>query len=84
MGIYWVQGTLEITEPSEEIRLNLVTFLTSIISQSAAAIGPYLNDLVTILQRTLVDPYPEVKKVSQLIICVVDYSRILFSVYYGY
>lgn len=57
-------GTQEITETSEEIRLNLVTFLTSIVSQCAADISPYLSDLIIILQNTIVDPYPEVKKVS--------------------
>lgn len=57
-------GANEITEPSEEIRLNLVTFLTSIVSRSATGIAPYLNDVIIILQKTIVDPYPEVKKVS--------------------
>ena len=59
----------EITEPSEEIRLNLVTLLTSIVSISATGIAPYLNDLITILQRTIVDPYPEVKKVILADMC---------------
>ena len=57
-------GTQDITEPSEEIRLNLVTFLTSIVSRSGADIAPYLSDVIIILQKTIVDPYPEVKKVS--------------------
>lgn len=56
-------GTQEIVEHSEEIRLSLVALLTSIVTISASGIAPYLSDLITILQRTLIDPYPEVKKV---------------------
>ena len=56
-------GTPEITEPSEELRLNYVTYLTFIVGICAAKMAPYLSDMISILQRTLVDPYPEVKKV---------------------
>ena len=62
-------GTQEITEPSEELRLSLVTLLTSVVAQSSGRISPYMNDLIIILQRTIVDPYPEVKKV--LYSCVI-------------
>ncbi len=58
-------GRLEITEPSEELRLSLVTLLSAIVSRSGVDIGPYLNDMVLILIRTIVDPFPEVKKVSK-------------------
>lgn len=57
-------GTQVITESSEEVRLNLVTLLTLIISISVMGIAPYLDDLITILQKTIIDPYPEIKKVS--------------------
>ena len=57
-------GTPEITEPSEELRLIIVTYLSSITDICAIKISPYLNDMVAILQRTLLDPYPEVKKVG--------------------
>ena len=57
-------GTPEITEPSEELRLNYVTYLSSIVGICAAKMAPYLGDMISILQRTLVDPYPEVKKVT--------------------
>lgn len=59
-------GTPEITEPSEELRLQCVTYLSSLVDVCGATMAPYLNDLVTILQRTLVDPYPEVKKVKNV------------------
>jgi dynein assembly factor 5 len=57
-------GTLEIIEPSEELRLNYVTYLSSVVGICAAKMAPYLSDMISILQRTLVDPYPEVKKVT--------------------
>ena len=63
-------GTQEITEPSEELRLSLVTLLSSLIELEGTRMAPYLSDLVTILQRTIVDPYPEVKKVSLLGLCI--------------
>ena len=56
-------GTPEITEPSEELRLNYVTFLSSVVDICTAKMAPYLTDMISILQRTLVDPSPEVKKV---------------------
>ncbi len=58
-------GSQEITEPSEELRLTLVSFLSSLVDLCGAKIAPYLNDMICILQRTIVDPYPEVKKVSE-------------------
>ena len=57
-------ATQEITEPSEELRLSLVTLLTSIVGLCKIHMSPYLNDMVLILQRTIVDPFPEVKKVG--------------------
>lgn len=56
-------GAPEIAEPSEELRLTCVTYLTSVVDICAAGMTPYLSDMIAILQRTLVDPYPEVKKV---------------------
>ena len=57
-------GQQEITESSEELRLSMITMLTSFMDHCGAKVPPYLNDVVTILQRTLVDPYHEVKKVK--------------------
>ena len=56
-------GQQDITEPSEELRLLMVTMMTSFTDMCTSKMAPYLNDTVTILQRTLVDPYHEVKKV---------------------
>lgn len=57
-------GQQEITEPSEELRLSLVEFLKEILECSGKKLAVYLDDLIKILQRTIVDPYAEVKKIS--------------------
>lgn len=66
-------GSQEITEPSEELRLSLVSLLTSIVNICKEKMSPYLNDMVLVLQKTIVDPYPEVKKVI-----------IMFAMLYGH
>ncbi|XP_013406264.1 dynein assembly factor 5, axonemal [Lingula anatina] len=57
-------GQQEIVEPSEEIRLQLVEICTLLVGKSKKKIAPYLDDMIKILIRTLMDPYPEVKKES--------------------
>lgn len=57
-------GQQDIIEPSEEIRLILVELLSSIVEISREAVTPYLGDAIKILQRTIVDQYPEVRKQS--------------------
>ena len=57
-------GMQEITEPSEELRLSLVSLLTALVGLCREKMAPYLSDMVMVLQNTIVDPYPEVKKVS--------------------
>ena len=57
-------GQKDINESSEEIRLLLIQLLHRIINNSSKHVAPYLDDIVVILQHTIVDPYPEVKKES--------------------
>lgn len=57
-------GQQEIIEPSEEIRLMLIEFLSEILENSGKKLSVYLDDLVRILQRTIPDPFPDVKKES--------------------
>ncbi|ELU05823.1 hypothetical protein CAPTEDRAFT_167239 [Capitella teleta] len=57
-------GQQDIVEPSEELRLELIVLLTHLVELSGRDIHPYLDDLIKILQRSIVDPYPEVKKQS--------------------
>ena len=57
-------GQQEVVEQSEEIRLNIVVLMLKLIDLTKEKIGPYVDDMVKILQRTIIDPYPEVKKES--------------------
>jgi dynein assembly factor 5 len=57
-------GSEEVTEPSEELRLQLLCLLSSLVQACACGMAPYLDDMILILQRTIVDPYPELKKES--------------------
>ena len=49
-------GQQDITEPSEELRLQLVELMTSLTDMSGQAMHVYIDDSVKILQRTIVDP----------------------------
>ena len=57
-------GQQELIEPSEEMRLSLVCLLSKLVDVAGKHMHPFLDDLVKILQRTIVDPYHEVKKES--------------------
>ncbi|KAK7506627.1 hypothetical protein BaRGS_00002102 [Batillaria attramentaria] len=57
-------GQQEIVEPSEELRFQLVELLSLLIDKAGPKLPAYLDDCVKILQRTLVDPFPDVKRES--------------------
>lgn len=57
-------GQQDIVEPSEEIRFQLVKLLAWIIETAGKLLASYLDELISVLQRVIVDPYPEVKKES--------------------
>lgn len=57
-------GQQDIVETSEELRLQLVQLTTNVITLAGKRNAVYLDDVVQILQRTIIDPYPEVKKES--------------------
>ena len=57
-------GQQEITEPSEELRLLMVVLVKNAVTKVKKNIAPYVDELVKILQRTILDAYPEVKKES--------------------
>lgn len=73
-------GTENITEPSEELRLSLICLLKSILQSYSSRMGPYINDVMLILQNTIVDPYPEVKKVS---LCGFVHSTLIMGIFVG-
>ncbi|KAM4535899.1 dynein axonemal assembly factor 5 [Fundulus diaphanus] len=66
-------GDKEILEPSEELRLSAVEMLTLTVELCGKYLAPYLNDTINILQRTIVDPFPDVKKESCK--CTVSFAR---------
>lgn len=57
-------GGKEILEPAEELRLALVEMLSLVVEVCGRQLAPYLDDMMKILQRTITDPFPEVKKES--------------------
>ena len=56
-------GQTEIVEPSEEVRLSLMGFIAELIKIFTTGMTPFVGDVLLILQQTICDPYPEVKKV---------------------
>lgn len=57
-------GQLNVVEPMEEVRLQLVELTHKLIELNTKRIAPYLDDLIKILQRTITDQFAEVKKES--------------------
>uniref|UniRef100_A0A8C1EMS0 Dynein axonemal assembly factor 5 n=1 Tax=Cyprinus carpio carpio TaxID=630221 RepID=A0A8C1EMS0_CYPCA len=57
-------GGKEILEPAEELRLALMETLSLVLEVCGKQLAPYLEDMIKILQRTIPDPFPEVKKES--------------------
>uniref|UniRef100_H2YGR6 TOG domain-containing protein n=1 Tax=Ciona savignyi TaxID=51511 RepID=H2YGR6_CIOSA len=58
-------GQQEIAEQSEELRLLILqTILFPCVELSGKNIAGYLDEMIQILQRLIIDPYAEVRKVS--------------------
>nr|XP_033819652.1 dynein assembly factor 5, axonemal [Geotrypetes seraphini] len=57
-------GAPETVEASEELRLALLQLLTLTVEVCGGKLAPYLDEVGRILQRTLVDPFPDVRKES--------------------
>ncbi|KAK2567034.1 Dynein axonemal assembly factor 5 [Acropora cervicornis] len=57
-------GQPELVEPCEELRLYTVELLYSVAEICGEKLGVYIDDLIKILQRTLVDPFHDVRKES--------------------
>ncbi|CAJ1075034.1 dynein assembly factor 5%2C axonemal [Xyrichtys novacula] len=57
-------GEKDILEPAEELRLSAVEMLTLTLEVCGKHLGPYLNDMINILQRTIIDPFPDVRRES--------------------
>lgn len=57
-------GEKEIVEPAEELRLSAVEMLILTLEVCGKHVASYLNEMINILQRTIVDPFPDVKRES--------------------
>ena len=70
-------GTSELTEESEEIRLQLLKLLELVIIKYSEdnLLKPFLNDIIMILKETVQDKYPAVKEISCN--CIVKLSTAL-------
>ncbi|XP_040918833.1 dynein assembly factor 5, axonemal-like [Toxotes jaculatrix] len=66
-------GEKEILEPAEELRLLAVEMLSLTMEVCGKHLAPYLNEMINILQRTIVDPFPDVKRESCS--CTVKFSK---------
>ncbi|KAI8802141.1 kinase-like domain-containing protein [Cladochytrium replicatum] len=55
----------EIAEPAEEIRLLMVHLMADLVGLVGSGVGPFADEYIRILLKTLVDPYPEIKKVGR-------------------
>uniref|UniRef100_A0AAV2KEH3 Dynein axonemal assembly factor 5 n=1 Tax=Knipowitschia caucasica TaxID=637954 RepID=A0AAV2KEH3_KNICA len=57
-------GDKDILEPSEELRLSTLEMLSLTVEVCGKHMAPYLNEMMNILQRSIVDPFPDVKRES--------------------
>ncbi|XP_059204870.1 dynein axonemal assembly factor 5-like [Centropristis striata] len=57
-------GEKEIQEPAEELRLSAVEMLTLTVEVCGTHLAPYLTEIINILNNTIVDPFPDVRRES--------------------
>ncbi|XP_014681883.1 PREDICTED: dynein assembly factor 5, axonemal-like isoform X2 [Priapulus caudatus] len=68
-------GNNNITESAEELRLDLVNLLAIVITLCNKAFVVYMDEVVQILQKTIVDPFPDVRLKSCK--CASDLSQVI-------
>ncbi|XP_035389658.1 dynein assembly factor 5, axonemal [Electrophorus electricus] len=66
-------GGKEIREPAEELRLSMVELLSLTVEVCGRHLAPYLDDIIKILQKTIIDPFPDVKRESCK--CTIQFAR---------
>lgn len=66
-------GEKEIVEPAEELRLSAAELLSLTVEVCGRHVAPYLTDVINILQRTVVDPFPDVRRESCK--CTVNFAK---------
>ncbi|XP_067005743.2 dynein axonemal assembly factor 5 [Anabrus simplex] len=75
-------GCDEIQEKSEEIRLSLMEFIHFMLRKfKPSDLACYVNDLLQIFTRTIVDPFPKVKTASCE--CVSDLAKTVPAQFYS-
>ncbi|KAJ0058112.1 hypothetical protein NL108_007385, partial [Boleophthalmus pectinirostris] len=57
-------GEKDILEPAEELRLLILEMLTLTVEVCGKHLAPYLSEMISILQKSIVDPFPDVKRES--------------------
>jgi len=57
-------GSPERLEQSEEVRLVMICLLREVVNRYASFLPSYLNDIILILAKVVLDPYPKIKKES--------------------
>ncbi|CAH8596624.1 unnamed protein product [Schistosoma curassoni] len=67
-------GQKEIIEHSEEIRYSTLNLLYILLNRTDE-ISPFVDDYISVIQKTLVDPYHEIKKLSCKITVVLSQRK---------
>uniref|UniRef100_A0A8C5HLU6 TOG domain-containing protein n=1 Tax=Gouania willdenowi TaxID=441366 RepID=A0A8C5HLU6_GOUWI len=66
-------GEKDILEPAEELRLSAIEMLSLTVTVCGKHLAPYLTEMINILQRTIVDPFADVKRESCR--CTVNFAQ---------
>lgn len=66
-------GSKDMLEPAEELRLSMVELLVLTVELCGRHLAPYLDDMIRILQKTIIDPFPDVKRESCK--CTISFAR---------
>ncbi|XP_068575096.1 dynein axonemal assembly factor 5-like isoform X1 [Cebidichthys violaceus] len=66
-------GEKELPEPAEELRLSAVELLTLTVEVCGKHLAAYLTEVINILQRTIVDPFPDVRRESCK--CTINFAK---------
>uniref|UniRef100_A0A8C6TRS7 Dynein axonemal assembly factor 5 n=1 Tax=Neogobius melanostomus TaxID=47308 RepID=A0A8C6TRS7_9GOBI len=66
-------GEKDIVESAEELRLSALEMLTLTVEVCGKHLAPYLNEMINILQRSIIDPFPDVKRESCK--CTIQFAK---------
>uniref|UniRef100_A0AAQ6A8Y3 TOG domain-containing protein n=1 Tax=Amphiprion ocellaris TaxID=80972 RepID=A0AAQ6A8Y3_AMPOC len=66
-------GEKEVLEPAEELRLSAVEMLVLLVEVCGKNLAPFLSEMIRVLQRSILDPFPDVKRESCR--CAVEFAK---------